>query len=235
MSDNNIERGNPMASWMVHLRIADNILSELSELSPKEFVVGNIAPDSGVPNEDWSAYIPSGDVSHFKTTDAEGFKDIHINEYVEQFYSAIQRKQYTVEQKSFYLGYLTHLITDMMWSELIVRPSMYKFKALYDMDRNEWIRTLKKDWYDLDFLYLKKHPNFSAYSTYRKATGFENKYLDIFSTDAFDKKRVYITNFYNNMRSNIEREYNCLSEKEMDNFVSEASAKILQKLREEYI
>lgn len=36
-----------MASWMVHLRIADRLLSEFPDLEETEFVVGNIAPDSG--------------------------------------------------------------------------------------------------------------------------------------------------------------------------------------------
>ena len=35
---------------MVHLRIADKLLDSIPGLSPAEFVVGNIAPDSGVPN-----------------------------------------------------------------------------------------------------------------------------------------------------------------------------------------
>ncbi len=224
-----------MASWMVHLRIADNILDELPELSSTEFIVGNIAPDSGVPNEDWSAFTPSGDVSHFKTTDTDGLKDIHLKEYVNQFLLTTQRKQYNNGQISFFLGYLTHLITDMMWCDLIVRPSMHKFKSLYDKDRTEWVWTLKKDWYDLDFLYIRNNPDFRAFSIYNSALGFRNEYLSFFSTDAFDKKRAYITSFYSNMRDNLDREYVYLSEKEMDYFVNEASIKILQKLKEEYL
>lgn len=42
-----------MASWMVHLRIADKLLGRISDLDESAFVLGNIAPDSGVPNEDW--------------------------------------------------------------------------------------------------------------------------------------------------------------------------------------
>ena len=72
-----------MASWMVHLRISDKLIDELCNLSHTEFVVGNIAPDSGIPNDDWSVFTPSGDVSQFKTIDADGLKDIHINEFVE--------------------------------------------------------------------------------------------------------------------------------------------------------
>lgn len=54
-----------MASWMVHLRIADLLMSELENVEKTEFVVGNIAPDSGVPSEDWSYYTPPKVISHF--------------------------------------------------------------------------------------------------------------------------------------------------------------------------
>lgn len=184
-----------MASWMVHLRISDKLIDELCNLSHTEFVVGNIAPDSGIPNDDWSVFTPSGDVSHFKTIDADGLKDIHINEFVEQFFSVEQRKQYNIKQKSFYLGYLTHLLTDIMWVDLIVRPSIEKFRTLYDKDRTEWIWTLKKDWYDLDFLYINRNPDFRAFSIYKNAIGFKNEYLNFFSSDAFDNRRGYITGF----------------------------------------
>lgn len=75
-----------MASWMVHLRITDKLMDEIFNLSYSEFVVGNIAPDSGIPNYDWSVFTPSGDISHFKTTDADGLKDIHLDEYVNRFF-----------------------------------------------------------------------------------------------------------------------------------------------------
>lgn len=110
-----------MATWIVHMRIADILLDEISNLTTTEYVVGNIAPDSGVPNEDWSVFTPSSDVSHFMKYDNDGIKLININEYIDSFYSKEQRKQYGAKQKSFYLGYLTHLLTDMMWVDNIVR------------------------------------------------------------------------------------------------------------------
>ena len=64
-----------MASWMVHLRIADKLLDRIPGLSPVEFIVGNIAPDSGVPNGDWSAFHPSTRVSHFKSADKKADPD----------------------------------------------------------------------------------------------------------------------------------------------------------------
>jgi hypothetical protein len=50
--------GKYMASWMVHLRIADKLLNELKDIDETAFVMGNIAPDSGVPNEDWTKFTP---------------------------------------------------------------------------------------------------------------------------------------------------------------------------------
>ena len=54
-----------MASWMVHLRIADKLLDQLKDIDETAFVMGNIAPDSGVPNEDWTKFTPPKTVSHF--------------------------------------------------------------------------------------------------------------------------------------------------------------------------
>jgi hypothetical protein len=70
-----------MASWMVHLRIVDRLLDEICNLTVAEFIVGNIAPDSGIPNDDWSVFTPSGDISHFKTTNCDGSeKECSYNE-----------------------------------------------------------------------------------------------------------------------------------------------------------
>ena len=54
-----------MASWMVHLRIADELLKHLDNVDETAFVMGNIAPDSGVPSEDWKEYHPPQDYFTF--------------------------------------------------------------------------------------------------------------------------------------------------------------------------
>ena len=37
-----------MASWMIHLRIADGLLDRIPGLNETAFVMGNIAPERGV-------------------------------------------------------------------------------------------------------------------------------------------------------------------------------------------
>ena len=220
-----------MASWMVHLRIADKLLDRIPGLSPVEFIMGNMAPDSGIPNEDWSAFSPSTKVSHFRIDDGSK-KEIDLNAYTGQFFTPSARESYEQKQYSFYLGYYVHLLTDCLWSDNIVMPSRVKFAQERAADRAAWIARMKKDWYDLDFLYLKKHPGFRAFRVYLGAVGFENTYLDFFAPDAFDNRREYITNFYLQENRNLDREYPYLTETEADHFVEESVQRILDALQE---
>ncbi len=60
-----------MASWMIHLRVAQGIYEKLGFDHKAEFVMGNIAPDSGVPTADGTGFVPDAGRSHFRTVDHE--------------------------------------------------------------------------------------------------------------------------------------------------------------------
>jgi len=45
-----------MASWIVHLRIAELLLGMIDGLDAPYFAIGNIAPDSGIPDENWENF-----------------------------------------------------------------------------------------------------------------------------------------------------------------------------------
>lgn len=219
-----------MASWMIHLRVADKLLDEIPGLSPTEFVVGNIAPDSGVPNEDWSSFTPSTRISHFRKDVGQNVgKIIDIAAFAERYFSPELQKSYDQKQYSFYLGYLAHLLTDIQWSGRIAVPSMQKFAAEFEADPS-FIWKIKEDWYDLDYLYLRNHPDFRAFHIYQNAAGFVNTYMDIFSADAFDNRREYITNFYLCENDHLDREYPYLTAAEADAFVESSVAEIPQLL-----
>nr|MBQ8245216.1 zinc dependent phospholipase C family protein [Oscillospiraceae bacterium] len=219
-----------MASWMVHLRIADKLLEQIPGLSPIEFIVGNIAPDSGVPNEDWSAFSPPYAVSHFKT----GTQKAGPEAFAAKYFTPDQRAKYTPRAYGFYLGYLTHLLTDRLWSEKIALPSFRKHIGGEPPFRGPQVDTIKEDWYDLDFKYLRDHPGFRAFRVYLGAVGFRNEFLEEFSPDAIDNRRQYITSFYLQGKENLDREYPYLAEAEMDAFVEEAAKAILDTLHTNY-
>lgn len=220
-----------MASWMVHLRVADKLLDKISGISETEFVIGNMAPDSGIPNGDWSIFTPSSEVSHFRTTDENGIKLIHEDWYIEKYFSNEQRMSYNIKQNSFYLGYFVHLLTDKLWARDIVYPLRTKYLKLFEQNRSEWFRVMKQDWRTLDLLYLKQHPDFRSFVIYERAVGFRNVFIDCFAEDAFDNRRAYITQSYRIESENIKAEVKSLSEADIEQFVQNAADEIVELLK----
>lgn len=215
-----------MASWMIHLRMADKFMERIGGLSEPEFIMGSIAPDSGVPNADWSAFSPDTSLSHFKDPGIRDDKGISIQKFVNSHFSPEQQKKYDQKQFSFFLGYLTHLLTDILWADEIFQPAIRRFST----ETEEAIALIKKDWYDLDFLYLRHHPDFHGFRIFREAEGFRNTFMDIFSPDAFDNRRAYITRFYLEPKDDLDHPYLYLTADEADRFVESACSRILQKL-----
>lgn len=104
-----------MANWITHSRIADALLALGLPLDPRGFHVGSVAPDCNIPNEDWTAFIPSREATHWMTgkskcsADFEGFYGQNI---AGKFFSS-------GEEYAFLLGYYAHLITDAAYQAFV--------------------------------------------------------------------------------------------------------------------
>jgi hypothetical protein len=215
-----------MASWMAHLRVADNLLEEIGELSREHFIVGNIAPDSGEPvNGEWHVFTPSTDISHWKLAGvprserAEKFREKYLSECADN------------DSAAFYLGYFTHLLTDYIWARDVHIPLEEQYAKELAEDY-KFILQIKRDMYDLDHVYYREHPDFRAFAVYSAISTFPNTYLDYFSEVAFEKKIRYITNFYKSYDGELDREYPYFPKPTMDAFVDNATREIRPKLRE---
>jgi hypothetical protein len=216
---------------MVHLRIADELLTRIKGLNEETFILGNIAPDSGVPNEDWSSFTPPGNVTHYRDNDKDK-THINIDKYVSEYLTKEKIESYTVREFSFYLGYYTHLLTDIEWAKMVYSEGVDEEHARrVNMTLNEFIWKNKEDWYDLDFLYLEQHPAIKAFCVFKHAEGFANTFMDIFSPDAFENRRQYICSFYHSDEHGIlQREYPYLTEEQAAAFVKETSMWILHHM-----
>ena len=95
-----------MASWVIHTMVAERLLKMIPGLDARGFVVGNIAPDCNVENEDWTQFTPPRDVTHWMTGISKATADY------ESFYAKYVKPGLPREQYAFYLGYYAHLITD---------------------------------------------------------------------------------------------------------------------------
>lgn len=221
-----------MASWMIHLRVAQGIYEKLNLEHKTEFVMGNIAPDSGVPTANGTGFVPDAEVSHFRTVDENGVKDVHDNLFVTRYFTRERCESYNEREYAFYLGYWVHLLTDKLWASKTVYEAMEKLSDLFEQDNTAFWKKIKRDWYDLDFLYLKKYPEFEAFWIYEGIKEFKNSYFDFFSKDAFVQRKKFIIEFYREGVEKVEERETYISPTELDNFVEYAVEEIIKAVNE---
>jgi len=114
-----------IASWMVHLRIADASLDKIAGIDELAFVMGNIAPDSGVPNADWTGYTPPKSVSHYYAAQEDGkSKKIDADAFCAAYFSEEDIASYSAKAYSFFLGYFVHLLTDIEQADCFVKETV---------------------------------------------------------------------------------------------------------------
>ncbi len=102
-----------MATWIAHLRLAENLLPMICGLDTHSFAIGNIAPDSGIPDEKWERFDPPSEVTHFLVSGNEGKHSADL-EFYHRYVASLNPLDNT-EQFSFLLGYFFHLVTDNLW------------------------------------------------------------------------------------------------------------------------
>lgn len=211
-----------MASWIIHFRIAENLLKSFGGLCKTEFVFGNVAPDSGLPNAA-GGYDPPKSVSHFQSL-FDGYKMADYEKFAGEYLPPEKIKDHSPAALSFYLGYYCHLLTDFYWSYKIVHPALSEHAEENLKDHAGLINKLKGDWYNLDFLYLRAHPDLEAYLIFTAAKSFPNVYMPIFGPDAFDVTRERIEKFYSAEWPDIDtRPYHYLRADGADRFVGDVT------------
>lgn len=218
-----------MATWIIHLRVAQGIYRQLGLKYIDKFILGNIATDSGIPKADGSGYLPDAEVSHFRTIDPSGIKDVHEEDFIERFFTYAQRKDYDGRTYTFYFGYLTHLLADKLWAKEMAYGAQNKFPDLFAGDRDAFWKKIKRDWYDMDFMYLRENPDFEAFRIYENMDDLCNRYVDFFAQDAFEKRREFITAFYRDGAANVRARDTYLSAGELDGFVLSAAKEITRQ------
>ena len=106
-----------MATWVTHLMIADGVLKHFSSLDKRGFCVGNIAPDCNVENEDWTAFTPPREVTHWMQGERKNASD--CDAFFEEYIARRRNQIQSAEEYAFLLGYYAHLITDAAFQKMI--------------------------------------------------------------------------------------------------------------------
>lgn len=235
-----------MATWVTHLMIADSVLQHFPSLDRRGFCVGNIAPDCNVENEDWTAFTPSREVTHWmqgarkKASDCDAFYDEYIAKRRDRIQSA--------EEYAFLMGYYAHLITDAAFQKMIrdedrVKAAWKRIKANEDLLAHSvgmeetWDNAKKLIpklvWvghiYSLEAEYLEAHPD-SGYLTEILTLKEFPDYIDYLPKGAIVRK-IGVMAYLPEINENL-GEWIALSREEYEAYIQETTQMILKRFLE---
>ena len=218
-----------MATWIVHLRVAKNLLEMLDGLNTELFLIGNLGPDLNIQAEDWESFNPPGDVTHFRTSSEDKYWSSDL-EFYNQYLSNLEWLGKDPQRFSFLLGYFFHLLTDNLWHLQVGSPTEARYAEQFAADP-DFIWEVKRDWYGLDFIYLRDHPDADFWIPFVDSE-YNQDYLDFFPPETIQEKLSYIKSFYQRqdekINAFIERDFIYLSEETMNTFIAECSTRIYQ-------
>lgn len=215
-----------MGTWISHLRIAENLLSQFPKVDEVTFTFGNLSPDSGIPNADWTEFDPPKEVTHFLHRGEEEHA-IHDLLYYRQYLKDIDPED-DIKLYSFRLGYFFHLICDIMWARRIVPATKQQFKQLFEQDRREAVNLVKGDWYGLDQLYVRDHPEHIFWRVIMTCAS-PRSYLPFVNEQALHHQYDHIRRFYSEQEDKwfLSLPYQFLNENTMTRVVNDSVEAVL--------
>ncbi len=211
---------------MVHLRAADVIAKKygLSGKAYDDFIIGNIAPDSGRMNADGLSYTPPKTVTHFKTSE-DGVVDPHR-------FDSEQMKTADADNFFFRLGYLSHLLTDRLWAQEVYYPTKCRFGGSFST-KLDYVTAVKHDWYDLDRLFVRDFPDFAPLAVLSEYTDFNERMIDFVPTELVRETICRIVSFYSEPYSRDEDDpYIYMTPEQMTDFVASATECVIDYCRD---
>ncbi len=235
-----------MASWVIHLMIADSVLELLPNLDRHGFCVGNIAPDCNLENEDWTSFTPPREVTHWMSGERKVASD--CDAFCENYILGRKDEIKTLEEYSFLLGYYCHLITDAAFQEMIrdderVKATWVRIKEVEELSvatagmAETWDSVKKlipkkermREIYSIEAEYLRDHPN-SGYLTEILPLKSFPDYIDYLPHDCIVRK-IAVMGYFPKLDNSI-TQYISISKEEYTAFVEKTINLTINKIIE---
>ncbi len=215
-----------MATWITHLRIAEGLLKRRPDWDRVQFAIGNLGPDCNLPDEKWETFDPPDTLTHFKIAGEHPYAIHDLAFY--RTHIALKDSPQDALRRVFLLGYFAHLVTDNLWDEVIYQPTKQRYPDQFAADP-DFVWEVKRDWYGLDFIYLRDNPDTLFFQTFLDAE-IAMQFLDFLPLSAIQYKLGYIKEFYQRTDERVqalfERSYEYLSAGEVDDFVELAVSRL---------
>lgn len=207
-----------MATWLCHLRVADEVLKKF-DLPRREFLAGNIAPDCGLPDGN-GGFDPPKEITHL-TSGSKSKCD--YRRFAEETLPTARNEA----ERAFLLGYFSHLVADVVWTQVINEPEKARFRDEYTADREGYYRRVKAEWYGNDLLFLEAHPNYAPLEELKNAAGIDSSVLPYYGKD---NVTVQIRNICAAYSGSYGGGFKYLDRGDVDVFVEKASERICEEL-----
>lgn len=212
-----------MATALMHLRVADALLEPCQIIANDLFFAGSIAPDSNSDSANWRIPVTQAEASNISHWTVSGDKS---QCHFERFYDTYIRHKPRTVDTSFYLGYYAHLVTDVQWSESIVKPlfgqCIKENPALF--------KTIKQDWRNSDALFIRNNPDFRPLAVLQKRDNLHNIWLDYYSDGAVEHITQRILDSIIRPNFSLAEPQYFLSDKQMTDFITQTADLILRKM-----
>jgi len=216
-----------MASWLMHLRIAERIKQRIPGIDFPYFIIGSIAPDSKVPYESQENCTPSKDTTHCKYKNnaaANMDESVFFNKYLIPEKIIIRSDR----TRSFLWGYYFHLIADKLWLDKYFKPFQNNYEIQFKDSDKDFEEFIGEEMISLDFEYLEKNGT----GLIEQLESFDGN-IDFFYE--FDPEYIYdcknrIIGFYRGEPLKLNRKYEYLSSEIVDKYITEVSDKCISIL-----
>ena len=214
-----------MPTWANHFRIADKLLPHIQNLNTDYFVIGNIAPDCGIPTGRPGEYAPPTGATHFT-------KEYLYSKKTDCNYACIYEKYIRDEtdrnKRSFFIGYYAHLFADCYYANHLFVPIETQYG---DFRKNEVLRqTVAAERNNIDFLFFQNNVS-PSFELFRRCDGFHEPYPEWYQNDEISRQMKNIVRHYT-VNKPVEMVYRYLTPEIMSEFADTVSNLLLQDLSE---
>lgn len=216
-----------MATWIIHLRVGERVLSRLDGIDETAFYVGTLAPDSGKMVGNFT-YLPPKDVSHWKRDEVSYEQRFEDNA---EFYHKYAFPEDDISKFSFFLGYYVHVLTDTMYVRDIIHPYMDRHGKQFWKENIEGIR---KGWYEIDFRYLERNPNYRPFELLKTVKPFKTSALDYFAPEDVYERIKYAVDFYTSATTDPDCVFFTHDESRAEEMIEYMSRDIVQILKNKH-
>jgi hypothetical protein len=213
-----------MATWIAHLRIAERFLDQMPEFDIAAFTSGSLAPDCGLPNKDWSEFTPSKDVTHY----FHAMGELYDLSFFQEFIAGHPFSEDPARMSHLW-GYFLHLVSDALWYQRLASTTQGQYPALFAEKGDQAWWVVKEDWYDLDHLYIRDHPE-NLFTKVFKNLADPPQYLPFLSAEGIHIQFAHIRDYYGNIhiQKGLDRPFPYLNENTMGRFITETVTTLIK-------